>query len=418
MRSFISKDLLLFWRDKKELVTVLVLPIILVVVLNFAFSGLFGEEKEMSMELAVVNQDEADSMESLKQRLVEDASFDEATAQGLVEQAGHMSPIRMLLDYLTSDGVKDWVTVHQLEEEEAIEQVEAGEVDGVLVIPSGFSEDSLYAAFVGVAPTTSLTFKIEEETNNTETLKTIIDGYLEQVNLQFAVRHVGGSPAMDSQLPKGGLEKLGAEESFTLGHYFTIAMGALFALFLASTVATKTGEEIRQQVFNRILLTNSKPILFLLGKMVSTFCLAWLQIMIVFVLSNLILGVFDGRSITFWLGTIGVVTLLSLSIAGLAAVFTTISLRVGNVDAANGIFMFVILLFGIIGGNFVPVYILPNWLQQIGEWTPNGVSLVMLTDWIQYEQVASLIGPSFVLVGFFVLSTTVGLILYPKRGNA
>nr|WP_257006855.1 ABC transporter permease [Shouchella clausii] len=87
-------------------------------------------------------------------------------------------------------------------------------------------------------------------------------------------------------------------------------------------------------------------------------------------------------------------------------------------EAANGLFMLVIILFGVVGGNFVPIYILPDWLQQIGEWTPNGLALVMFTDWIRFEQGTSLVGPSVLLIIFFVLCSIAGLAFYPKRGEA
>ncbi|UFU00231.1 ABC transporter permease [Radiobacillus kanasensis] len=421
MRSFIKKDLLLFWRDRKELITILVLPIVLVVILNFAFAGLFGNDEEPSMDLhvAIVNQDdETKSMAQLKEKLIEDASLGEAEAEDLVAKASQISPVPMLFDYLNSDELKELVTVHKLGEEEAIAKVEEGDLDGILVIPDGFTVDSLYAAFVGESPTTSLKYKMEKETTNNSTLYQIIQGFTEQLNYQFALQELAGSMQMEVTLPEGGFEKVGSGESFTLTQYFTIAMGALFTLFLAATVATKAGVEVRQQVFHRILLTNSNPMLFLIGKMVSTFCLVWLQVMFVFILSHFLLDVFPGRSVTFWSGAVGMIALLSLAIAGLAAVFTSILLRMSNIDAANGIFMMVILLFGVIGGNFVPIYILPNWLQQIGEWTPNGLFLVILTDWVQVEDFSSIVRPSLILIGFFLLCTVVSFILYPKRGKA
>lgn len=421
MLSFIKKDLLLFWRDRKELITVLVLPIILVLVLNFAFAGLFGSEVETKkdLQLAVVNQDdEQEAITELKERLAEEAPLADEKAAELVERASYIRPVSMLIDYLNDDDMKEWVTVHDLEEAEAVAKVESGELDAILIIPAGFTVDSLSAALMGEPPATKLTYKIEMETNHTSALQQMIHAFIDQLNYQFALQEVGGAFPGELTLPEGGFENVGAGKTFTLTQYFTFAMGALFALFLASTVATKTGEEIRQQVFNRILLTNSHPIHFLIGKMVSSFCLAWLQIMFVFVLSHFILDVFPDRTISFWLGTVGIVTLLSLTIAGLAAVFTTVSLRVTDINAANGIFMFVIIFFGIIGGNFVPVYLLPDWLQQIGEWTPNGLSLVMLTEWFQFEELSSLVIPSIFLIMFFLLCTFIGLIFYPQRGKA
>ncbi|GIO25401.1 ABC transporter permease [Ornithinibacillus bavariensis] len=420
MGNFIKKDLLIFWRDRKELITVLILPILLVIILNFAFAGLLGKDTESNLDLnlAVVNQDNAtDSLEKLKEKLVNEGLVGEGEANVFVEQASHLDPVSMLLNYLDSDELKGLVTIHELGEEEAITKVEDGDLDGILIIPDGFTVESLYAAFVGEAPTKSLEFKMEKETNNTSILFDIVQGFTDQLNYQFALQEMD---ALENEvtLPTGGVEKVGAGESFTLTQYFTTAMGALFALFLASTVGTKTGLEIRQKVFNRILLTNSNPILFLIGKMVSTFCLTWLQIMFIFVFSHFILDVFPGRTVSFWFGVIGIASLLSLAIAGLAALFTSISLRVRNIDAANGIFMLVILLFGTIGGGFVPIYVLPDWLQQIGEWTPNGISLVMVTKWIQFEDLSNIFTPGLLLIGIFLLFTLLSFALYPKRGEA
>ncbi|MCM3550129.1 multidrug ABC transporter permease [Niallia circulans] len=420
MRSYIKKDLLTFWRDRKELITVLVLPILLVVVLNFAFSGLLGKDEDaIDLRLAIVNQDdETEASAQLKEKLLHDASFSEQEAQDLVHRTNEVRPVQILVDYFESDELKEWVTVYEIEESEAVKKVGEGEIDGFLLIPDGFTADSLYAAVTGESPTTKLTFKRDKETGDTSALYNIIHGFMDHLNYHFALETLSGATEVEVKLPEGGLEQEEAAENFSLTQYFTITMAILFALFTAMTVATKTGHEMRQQVFNRILIAHQNRLLFLVGKTVSTFCLAWLQIMLVFTLAHFILGVFPERTANFWLGLLGIVTSVSFAIAGLAAIFTTILLKMKKAEAANGLFMLVIILFGVVGGNFVPIYILPDWLQQIGEWTPNGLALVMFTEWIRFEQVSSLVGPSVLLIIFFVLCSIAGLAFYPKRGEA
>lgn len=420
MQSYIKKDLLTFWRDRKELITVLVLPILLVVVLNFAFSGLLGNDEEaIDLHVAIVNQDdETEASAQLKEKLLHDASFSEQEAQELVQRTNEVRPVEILLDYFESDELKEWVTVYEIEESEAVKKVGEEEIDGFLLIPDGFTADSLYAAVTGKSPTTTLTFKRDKETGDTSALYNIIHGFMGHLNYHFALENLSGATEVEVKLPEGGFEQEEAAENFSLTQYFTITMAILFALFTAMTVATKTGQEIRQQVFNRILIAHQNRLLFLVGKTVSTFCLAWLQIMLVFTLAHFILDVFPERTANFWLGLLGIVTSVSLAIAGLAAIFTTILLRMKKVEAANGLFMLVIILFGVVGGNFVPIYILPDWLQQIGEWTPNGVALVMFTEWVRFEQVTSLVGPSVLLISFFALCSIAGLAFYPKRGEA
>lgn len=421
MRSFIKKDLLIFLRDWKELLTVLLLPIVLVVVLNFAFSGLFDSDDEVSMDLqlGVVNQDnEAEAMEQLKERLVDDAAFEEQEANAAVDAAGEIQPVQLLSDYLQSEDVKEWVTVHHLEEKEAAEKVKEGDLDAMLIIPRGITADSMYASFTGESPTKSLIYKMEEETTASSAMQQLIQGFIDQWNNQLAIQDITGGAGIEAVLPAGGFEDIGTEYDFTMTQYFTIAIGALFALFVVATVAMKTGVEIRNRVFNRILLTNSHPIRFLIGKMVSTICLVLLQIIFVLIVSHFILGVFPDRAMSFWVGIIVMIVLLALVLSGLAAIYTAILLRVASVDAANGVFMLITLLCGTLGGGFVPIYLLPEWLQHIGEWTPNGLFLTMLTEWIQFEDLSSIIQPSVFMIGFFVLFTFIGLALFPKRGKA
>nr|WP_286168731.1 ABC transporter permease [Roseburia sp. 1XD42-34] len=409
----------MFWRDRKELITVLVLPVLLVFILNFAFAGLFNHDKKstIDLQLAVVNQDkEAEALEQLNKKLMNEASLEEQEATALVEQAQHIQPVPLLFDFLENKDIKNLVTVHRLKEAEAVDKIKEGDLDAILIIPDGFTAESLYAAFVGKTPTVKLQYKLEQQTNNSSALNNIIQGFMYQLNYQFAIQTIAGAKEVEVTLPEGGFEEIGTGETFTMSQYFTITMGALFALFMVATAATKTGIEIRQQVFNRILLTNSHPMQFFIGKMVSTICLVFLQIIFVIIVSNLILNIFPDRSMTFWIGIAAMAVLFSFAMSGLAAVFTAIILRMNNIDASNGIFMLVILLFGIIGGNFVPIQMLPDWLQQIGEWTPNGLYLVMFTDWIQFEELSSLAKPSMLLIGFVILSTMAGLALFPKRG--
>ncbi|MGN8644843.1 ABC transporter permease [Gracilibacillus sp. HCP3S3_G5_1] len=421
MGSFIKKDLLMFLRDRKELLIALLLPIVIIFVLNLAFEGLFTSDEDVMLDihLALVNQDEQENVtEVLQEKLITEGSFDEVEAATVAEQASDAGPIEALSNFLESEDLQDWVTVHHLDEAEAKEQVEQGEIDGMLVIPNGFTVESLYAALTGEAPAVSLAYKMEEETTNNGTIYDIINGFIDNLNYHFAMQQLTGNNELEVVQPQGGVEQLGEGEAFTMPQYFTLAMGILFGLFLSITVVAKTGEEIRQQVFDRILITGSHPMLFLIGKMVSTFILAWLQISIVIVLAHVVLDVFPDRTVNFWLGVAVITSLFALTVAGLAAVFTSIALQMHNVDATNGVLNAVVMVLAVLGGNFVPIYIFPDWMQKVSEWTPNGMTLSVMMEWLQHEQVSSLLLPSLMLIGFFVLCTLVGWVLYPKRGGA
>lgn len=419
MKHFIKKDLLLFFRDRKELVIVLTLPILLVVVLNYAFSGFLDNDQEaLDLQLGIVKQEDPKTvLKQLEEKLIKEAAMDQKEASQTIKGISQIRPVEHLLKALKSQEMKKWITVHTLQEEEAIKQLKEGDLDGILIIPNSYTVDSLYAILQKTSPKISLKYKIDQETTQNQTLFHLIQGIVGQMNIHSIIQQMPETPQIEVKQPTGGFERIGSGENFTLKQYFTITMGVLFALLLSSTVAVKTGVEIRQQVLNRIILTNRHPLLFLIGKIVSTFSLAWLQMMFVFVISHLLFKVFPDRSITFWLGVIGIVSLFSLAIAGLSALFTTIFTRVTNLDRANSIFTFFIIFFGILGGNFVPIFVLPDWLQPIGEWTPNGLALIMFTEWFKFESISSLYVPSLFLIAFFFLCTAIGVALFPKRGK-
>src|SRR5690625_3623985 len=195
-------------------------------------------------------------------------------------------------------------------------------------------------------------------------------------------------------------------------------MGSLFALFIASTVATKTAKEKRERVFNRILLTNSRPFSYLMGKIISTFCMTWMQLMLVFIATDLLLGIFPEKSTVFWLNIIVIVTFFSFTVAGLSAIFTSLMLRTNNINLANGLFTIVIMLMAALGGSFFPLEGAAGWLQAVTEWTPNGITVSMFTELLQYGELMSITVPLIKQSVFFILFLLIGIFLFPERGRA
>lgn len=394
MLTYIKKDLLLFWRNRREIATVVLLPIVLIVVLNFAFSGLFGTHaKPLDLTLAVVNEDR--------------------------DPAGK----EQLLAFLQSPDFSEWLTVRELDKTEAFQQVEEGKVDAAIHIPEGYSHLLMNPDVRKDAAGVELPLTVKKSSLNVDVIQEILGGYFGAMNLQFALAHASigddGAPSTGVAVsaPEGGREMIEGAKPFTMSQYFTLAMGALFALFIASSVAERTGTEKREQVFYRILVTNTKPLAYLMGKTVSTFCLVWLQNVFVILVSHLLLGVFKGHSANFWLGLMLMVTGYALTIACLTALYTSISLRVRSMDTANALFLLITMGFGVLGGGFFPIYLFPHWLQEIGEWTPNGLILTMHMEWIQYGQLSSLWTPLFGLMLFAAAGIAAGVAFYPKRGE-
>ncbi len=423
MLTFLKKDLLLFWRDRKEVSIVIILPLILVVILSFSMSGLFnnglGENDDLSLGLVIEdNQDEA--MAEFESTVKQSPSIPEEEKRALLSHVQEASPVAMLTDFLKSPDLESWMTVQTMSRSAAEESIDNGDLNAMLVIPENYTAQLLKNIYLDDGTEPSLSFVAKETAVEVDMIHDVIQGFLDTMNLQYAL-FASGSEMDFAQvkLPEGGMETIEDKQSFTftLDQYFAFSMGALFVLFMASTVASRTVVEKREHTFHRIAITNTPALHFLFGKTFATFILACLQILLIFIGSHVILGVFEDRSLTFWGGLFFVAAIYSFAMAGLSAIMTSITLRLKNPEAVDGIFLIIIMVFGMIGGNFVPIYVLPNWLQQIGEWTPNGLTLAVLMEWFQFEDISLLWMPASVLLVITLIAITISIILYPKRGE-
>lgn len=416
MLSFLKKDLLVFWRDRKEVLLSLLLPIGIILLLNFAFTGLFDEGADaVNIDVAIVQEDnEAIGLEQFAEKVDEmDRSASEKEA--LLMQAAEISPNQLMNDFLHDEEMKAWIDAIEMNKTEAVELVDEGELDAIITIPEGFTASVLGSIFFEENVENPLTINVAEESNEVGVLQNIVSNYMDTVNLRFGLGSLGATLETEPVLPEGGREVVEGMESFTMAQYFTIAMASLFSLFTAQTVAMKTVTEKRERVFNRITLTNSKPANYLMGKIISTFMLSWLQLMFIFIITQLLLDVFPAISYHFWIGAIIIITALAIAVSGLSALFTTITLRLENPNGANGICTMIVLGLGMLGGSFFPIEAFPEWMQKFGLWTPNGLAQSSFLNWIQYGKLEELISPMSMLFGFFVLCFLIGMLLFPRR---
>ncbi|MFA1821026.1 ABC transporter permease [Virgibacillus oceani] len=422
MMSFFKKDLLVFWRDRKEVLISLLAPILIIIVLNFAFSGItFDDAGEMDINAGLVlEDDEAAGIEQFEETL-QGMDLQDMEIEAMMEQAHALSPSGLMVSMFDEPELRDWIHTRELSEGEAKEQVENGDLDAIVKIPEGFTYDVLNQVMLDQDQSAdhAIHLQIEDHSIETNILSDIIDNYMETLNFQFALGAVTEGQAEDAALPQGGREVINENAvEIDLAQYFTAAMSSLFALFIASTVAAKTETEKRERVFNRILLTNSRPFSYLMGKIISTFCLAWVQLMLVFFATDLLLGIFPDKSAEFWLGMIVIVTFFSLVVAGLSAIFTSLMLRLKNVNASHGLSTMFIMLIAALGGNFFPLEGSPEWLQGFSEWMPTGITISLFTELLQNGDAISFAIPLMKQFGFFIGFLLIGIILFPERGRS
>jgi ABC-2 type transport system permease protein len=399
---FLTKELLIFWRNRMEVLMSLIMPIIIILVLSSTTSTWVEKKNDsLQMTVAIVNED---------QQLADD------------NQSNQMQPVQMLMKFLSSEQMTNLVSTVNMNRLTANQRLHNEDVDAIITIPSGFTQATLNKMLLNEGSGASLTLTAGNRASlKVDILQDMLDGFIQSMNLHTAIAHATDAKltslgAAEEVSAVGGYETIASVQMLTSFQYYAIAISLIFVMFLASSTALRAITEKREHVFQRILLSGSHPLRYLAGKAGATFILSVLQLSVVIVVCHLIFHLFPGRSVQFWSGAALIIVMYSLSVAALSTLFTSLTFRLKD-SAVSGLFTFVIMVIGTIGGSFVPKYILPDWLKQVGEWTPNGLSLSVFIQWLQQDSLSNLIEPILKLIIFSVGMILIGTWIFPRRGR-
>jgi ABC-2 type transport system permease protein len=420
---FFKKDFIIYWRDRKEMLISLILPMVLIIVLGTVLPNWIEKSNEsLQMTVAIVNEDnEAAGLVQFRDSL-DKLTVPVESAASLQARAEHLLPIQSLMQMFNNAQTGQFVKTIDLDSATAQQRLQDKAVVAIISIPVGFTNAALNKMLLDEGSVTALSLTADHRASlRVDMLQDLLDGFMLSLNTQTAIDH-SLSKEMDSLGPAEQTPPIGKRETIagvavlTSFQYYAIAISILFALFVSQTTALNAITEKREHVFQRILLTGSHPLRYLAGKVGSTFCMALLLITILILLSHFLFNLFPGRSLQFWLGISLILIMVSLCTAALSALFTSLIFRMKDA-AASGLFTLVLTLFGMIGGNFIPIYLLPDWLKQVGEWTPNGLALSVFIQWIQQDSFAVLTAPFLKLTIFAIVIISIGTLLFPKRGR-
>lgn len=316
----------------------------------------------------------------------------------IVDQDG--GPLAVsLADLLTGDDLGELLAPQRGDDETAaLEQVRRGDAAAAVIIPAGFSAALTPDPATGdLPPAVALRVYgdpgspigagvvrgiVEEFTNRVQTGVTTVQVALSQLAAGGAVapdelpaigRMLGqGLVADDGQATAtGSLIRLrsetaatGGEESFNMLSYFAPAMALLFLMYAVTLGARTLLSERREGTLARMLaapVTNGQV---LSGKVAGIFFGGFLQLTILIGLSMILFRLSWGHP----LGVLLLVVAAALAATGWGVLIASAAANSGQVSSIG---MAVTLLFGILGGSFIPNQNMGAVFDLAGRITPN-----------------------------------------------
>ena len=359
------KDLRLIFRDRSALVLMLLAPFVLTIGMG-ALTGGFSGDNETGIShipVIIVNQDEAE----LGQALVD--VFTSSELDELVDPT-------LMNDYAAAK--------RQVDEDEAV---------GVIYVPAGFTASVISAA--GESSDTDPQ-EIAFYTNPTSptsagVLRSILDQFVNQVQIgRISAEVIVGqlienglispeqAPIIGARVGEALANKttesssVGILRETTAGEVIPFNILAYMApgmavMFLMYTV-TYGGRSLLVENFNgtlpRLLVAPTFPAYVLVGKAVGILLTAVAQLLILIVGTSLLFGVQWGD----FLGVILLILAAAWGASGWGLFIAALLKTPGQVSITGSAVM---LLFGILGGSFFDLSMLPDWIQVINKITPN-----------------------------------------------
>lgn len=426
-------DFLLLVKDRQTMMILVLMPIILMTILGFSLSSSFEIEslKEPAtlgiVKLYTLDNKEESWLGPLTQNLGEE------TARELTQIAKKMDLESLFFnDFLGNEKVKAFVTYDIMDATTAEAALLEGRVTAVLYLPKDFIKDLSMSMMLPLRNQTEPILKLKrEEGLKGSVVRGVIGGFLDDFNRRIAAKQTFSEAlAMNSNTAPdyeaiGEQMKLllsadfeesvqvtvkGIPEVKTIGSmaYYAAGMMCMFLLFSAGQGGRMFLEEKEQHTLQRQLVSGLKIWDIILSKWLTLILISMTQTTVMVIYSTLILSV-------EWvdMGQIFVIAFFSsLAVAGMGVFVGVVTYVMGDYKLANMMESLIIQVMAFLGGSFVPLAVLPNFVEKLSFLTINGLTFKAIQRTMQgfgFESFNINLVILFIIAGAFMGGAAIAL---------
>lgn len=375
--TLIKKDLKIVLSDKKALIILVAMPIILYTILSFALVGSFdsGDDSVWDIHVGIV-----------KQYKLEDEVSDFMTMEDVT------SLENILFDVLDDEGLS-FMTYEIIDYDTAIEKIENNELSSVIVLPEHYISD----LGINMSPTFRKPMTVEvirnsERQFSSDIVENLVSGIMNELTQVMIMNKVTYETLnhydVDQQVIDGVLEmmrnqertsvevemkpyKIEALKTVNSGQYYSTAMMAMFLLFGASYGAKFMLVEKRNFTLQRQASAGISSNKIVFGKLALIFLIAVMQIGLMILTSTVGFKVYWGEPIEIILVTV----ITALAVTGFGTLLSAVSLKAGDFKALNLMESGIFQVLALFGGSYFPLFLMPDWFKWISRALLNGAAL-------------------------------------------
>lgn len=287
--------------------------------------------------------------------------------------------------------------------EQALADVEAGDLSAVYVFPSGFS-DSVQA---GGGGSVRLVGNVDQSIA-TQIAKAVLDGYLAEIDaVSAAIGTAAISGATDlaaiaesaQQAPTAvALADIAAENrELDATTFFSAGMAVFFLFFTVQFGVSSLLEERFYGTMPRLLGSPISRWSIIGGKAITSFVLGLVSMAVLAVATTFMIG-------ANWGNPIGVTILMVCGVLSALGIMAVVAVVSKTAEQAANWQAIVAVALGLLGGTFFPLSQGPRLLSLFSRLTPHSWFLQGLGDLSAGSDLTAVITPALALITFFVIT--------------
>ena len=385
-------------RDRGALVLAFVLPPAIFVIFASIFSATTSDKLDLKVAVAQLSSTQAS--QRLEEALRQEPTF---------EVIGAVRSNRAEVESLVKQGAAD------------VGLIIRGEIDDtgaapfeVLVEPSKLMAGSIVSGRVQELVARRLPDLLLSRT--AITFQSVVGTFTPEQSARLAAAIKAGARVSEPQVATnapglvataivGSSDSSGATVTYYVG-----AVAILFLLFASLQSAATLIEERNSGIIDRIAVGPGGSAVVVLGKLLFLTIQGVIQVGLIFIVAQLVYEVDVTRRLDLWLL---ITVAAALGASGLAlAVATACTTK----QQAQTVSTFVVLICSAVGGSMVPRFMMPEFLQSIGRFTPNtwAIEAYYGVFW-RHETLSDVIPEIVSLVAMAVVGTASALIVSRRR---
>ncbi len=402
MLHIIFKDLLQAFTDRKGLLLSFLLPIVLVTLFSLVYGGFQSRVKDKAQEILFCDADSSASSMELLEKLQADKGL--KVIQKPIEDAneliinGHF-PSALMVYKGFGDSVQQGgkAPIEFIYDESR--SMEMGLTQGALM--------STLMPFLGEKGSKNQIHQFIHQKYEDELPEEIIKEIHSDIDQQFD----GGDTESVFKMDELVTRAVSVKEDMPWG--LIQAFAGTSVMMLLFSIAGMGGTLIREQemgTMKRILYSPIKPWQIIMGKFGSGFIFAMIQMTILLLFSWLVFHLEIFRNFS---GLILLTISISLAVSGFGILIASLAKSYKQVE---GLSLIVILVMSALGGSMMPLFLFPEFLKSVAQFTLNYWAIDGFYDTLGRD--IGFFGAAYnamILTTFAFVSSMIAVYVFTKR---